>query len=104
MAVDMESLAVAQVAAAQKLPFIAVRVIVDTAHDSLPRAVIAASRSGHIHIGRLIGALALAPGELSAVIRLAQRYRAASRSLVAIAHAGSLAKFAYPALSDASVS
>ena len=104
LAVDMESLAVAQVAAAQELPFIAVRVIVDTAHDALPRAVIAASRSGQVQIGRLIGALALAPGEFSAVIRLAQRYRAASRSLVAVAHAGSLAQFAFPALSDAGVS
>ena len=104
LAVDMESLAVAEVAAARGLPFIAVRVVVDTAHDALPRAVIAASRSGQVQIGRLIGALALAPGDFSAVIRLAQRYRAASRSLVAVAHAGSLAQFAFPALSDAGVS
>jgi adenosylhomocysteine nucleosidase len=103
LAVDMESLAVAQVAATHGLPFIAVRVIVDTAHDTLPRAVIAASRSGQVQIGRLISALALAPGEFSAVIRLAQRYRAASRSLIAVAHAGSLAQFAFPTLSDAGV-
>jgi hopanoid-associated phosphorylase len=104
LAVDMESLAIAQIAAAQGLPFIAVRVIVDTAHDALPRAAVAASRSGQFQIWRLIGALALAPAEISAVIRLAQRYRTARRSLVAVAHAGSLAQFALPALADASVS
>jgi len=36
-AVDMESLAVAEVARSHELPFIAVRVIVDTADDILPR-------------------------------------------------------------------
>ncbi len=42
-AVDMESLAVAQVAESGLLPFIAVRVIVDSAQDELPRAVTAAA-------------------------------------------------------------
>jgi hypothetical protein len=100
----MESLAIAQIAATQGLPFIAVRVIVDTALDALPAAVTAASRSGQFRIWRLIGALALAPAELSALIRLAQRYRAARRSLAAIARAGSLAQFAFPARSNAGVS
>jgi adenosylhomocysteine nucleosidase len=103
LAVDMESLAIAQIAANHGLPLLAVRVIVDTAHDALPRAVVAASAAGQVQIWRLIGALALAPTEFSALIRLAQRYRAASRSLVAIAHAGSPAQFAFPTLSDAGV-
>ena len=46
VAVDMESAAVAEIAAKHNLPFIAVRVIVDTAADELPRAVVAASRAG----------------------------------------------------------
>jgi len=96
LAVDMESLAIAQIAAAHGLPFIAVRVIVDTAHDVLPPAVIAASRSGQVQIWRLIRALALTPTDLAALVRLAQRYRAASRSLVAVARAGSLARLAFP--------
>jgi hopanoid-associated phosphorylase len=104
LAVDMESLAIAQIAAAQGVPFIAVRVIVDTAQDSLPRAVMAASRAGEIELWRMIRALALAPAEFSALIRLAQRYRAARRSLAAVAHAGSLAQFAFPDPSDAGVS
>jgi adenosylhomocysteine nucleosidase len=97
LAVDMESLAVAQIAAAHKLPFIAVRVIVDTAHDVLPRAVVAASRSGHVRIWRLIWALALRPADVSALVRLARRYRAASRALETLARAGSLAGVAFPA-------
>jgi adenosylhomocysteine nucleosidase len=87
VAVDMESVAVAQVAAAHDLPFIAVRVIVDTAADVLPRAVVAASRAGHLSLRRLLGGLAMAPLELVPLIRLAQRYRAATRSLAAVAGA-----------------
>ena len=80
----MESLGVAEVAAARGLPFMAVRVIVDTAGDVLPRAVVAASQAGQVSMRRLIGGLALAPLELVAMIRLAQRYRAALRSLSAV--------------------
>jgi adenosylhomocysteine nucleosidase len=83
-AVDMESAAVAEIAANHKLPFIAVRVIVDTAADVLPRAVVAASRAGRVQFARLIGGLILAPREIGSLIRLAQRYRIAMRSLRAI--------------------
>jgi adenosylhomocysteine nucleosidase len=80
-AVDMESAAVAAIAAHHNLPFIAVRVIVDTAADALPQAVVDASRAGRVQIGRLIAGLILAPGEIASVVRLAQRYRIAMRSL-----------------------
>jgi len=90
VAVDMESLSIAEVAAAHSLPFVAVRVIVDTATDVLPRAVTAANRAGQVSMRRLIGGLALAPLELVALIRLAQRYRAAMRSLAAVARSGAL--------------
>jgi hopanoid-associated phosphorylase len=83
-AVDMESAAVAEIASHHNLPFIAVRVIVDTAADKLPRAVVNASRAGRVQIGRLIAGLVLAPGEIGALIRLVQRYRIAMRSLRAI--------------------
>jgi adenosylhomocysteine nucleosidase len=83
-AVDMESAAVAEIAGRHNLPFIAVRVIVDTAADQLPRAVVAASRAGKVHIGRLVAGLVAAPGEIAALLRLAQRYRIAIRSLRAI--------------------
>lgn len=88
-AVDMESLAIAEVARSHRLPFLAVRVIVDSALDTLPRAVTAAAdNEGHLRIGRLLGALARTPGELPALIRLGQRYRAANRSLAAVARVG----------------
>lgn len=91
-AVDMESAPIAEAAQQRGLPFICVRVIVDSASDALPRAVtVAADREGHLHIWRLIGALARAPQELGPLLRLAQRYRAANRSLARIARTGSLA-------------
>jgi adenosylhomocysteine nucleosidase len=80
-AVDMESVAVAEVAASHELDFIAVRVIVDTAADTLPPAVVAASRAGSVQISRLLAGLIVAPGEIAALIRLALRYRTAMRSL-----------------------
>jgi adenosylhomocysteine nucleosidase len=89
--VDMESLGVARIAALAGVPFIAVRVIVDTATDVLPAAVAAATRDGQVRIGRLIRALARSPAELGAIFRLAQRYRAATRSLAAVARGGALA-------------
>ncbi len=87
VAVDMESSGVAEVSAAHNLPFIAVRVIVDTAADVLPRAVVAASREGQVNIRRLIGGLAAAPLDLIGLIRLARAYRVATRSLAAVAGA-----------------
>jgi adenosylhomocysteine nucleosidase len=83
-AVDMESAAVAEIASHHNLPFIAVRVIVDTAADALPRAVVYASQAGSVQMSRLIAGLILAPGEIPALIRLSQRYRIATRSLRAI--------------------
>ena len=90
-AVDMESAAVAEVAFEHKLPFIAVRAIVDSAAEMLPRAVVDASRSGSVQIARLIVGLVLAPGEIPALLRLAQRYRSSMRSLRAAAESGALA-------------
>ncbi len=88
VAVDMESAAVAAVAADGHLPFVAVRVIVDTASDALPRAVTSASRAGRVHTGRLIMGLVTAPREIAGLLRLALRYRAAMQSLNAVARTG----------------
>ena len=97
VAVDMESAAVAQVASAHGLPFVAARVIVDSAADELPRAVaVAADGAGRLKLWRLIGALALAPADLPPLFRLARRYRAASRSLAALARSGVRAPHASP--------
>jgi adenosylhomocysteine nucleosidase len=100
-AVDMESAAIAGVAAGHGLPFIAVRVIVDTAGDALPRAVLAASRSGQVEIGRLLLGIARRPGELPALLRLASRYRLAMRSLVLLADVRGLGPLAFASNSAA---
>ncbi len=98
-AVDMESSAVAQVAEAHGLPFIAVRVIVDTARDGLPQAVARASRAGRVQVGRLLLGLIRSPLQLGALLRLARRYRLAARSLRAVANLGGLTPPASSALS-----
>lgn len=92
VAVDMESNAIAQVAGQAGLPFIALRVIVDTAADELPAAVIAASAGGSLRVGRLIGGLLRAPAEVGALIRLSARYRIATRVLAGLVAADSLAR------------
>lgn len=91
VAVDMESASVAEVAAAHDLPFMAVRVIVDGAADVLPQAVLAASRGGHLSVLRLVCGLAVAPRDIVGVIRLARRYRTATRSLSAVVRDGHIA-------------
>jgi len=93
VAVDMESSAVAEVAAAQRIPFLAVRAIVDGAADEIPGAALMAATAGTatLRIGRLLATLARAPGELPALIRLAGRYGRARRALSAVAHSGALA-------------
>ena len=90
-AVDMESVSVARIAADHQLPFICVRVIVDTAADALPRAVVAASRAGRVQLARLAAGLIVAPGDVAALLRLAVRYRSAMRVLRVVARRGSLA-------------
>jgi adenosylhomocysteine nucleosidase len=90
-AVDMESLAIARVAAVYDLPFLAVRVIVDGAAEALPRAVAAAGRSGRLRILPLIGGLAAAPWDIAGLIRLARGYRTATRSLAAVARGARIA-------------
>jgi adenosylhomocysteine nucleosidase len=105
VAVDMESAAIGIVAEQYRLPFVAVRVVVDSAADVLPRAVTAAAdQEGHLQIWRLIGTLALAPNELAPLLRLARRYRAANRSLAAIARMGSLAPSAFSTPADSRLS
>ena len=97
VAVDMESSAVAEVAAASHVPFMAVRVIVDTALDGIPTSVTAAGESGQVRIARLLVGLARSPGEIASLLRLARRYRAAIGSLRTVAKLGRLAP---PAASD----
>jgi adenosylhomocysteine nucleosidase len=100
VAVDMESAGVAQIAASKKLPFVAVRAIVDTAGDTLPRAVMAAGTEGRVRLARLVFGIVRSPREIAPLMRLAQRYRAATRALGAVARTGALAPLAFGAHPD----
>ncbi len=91
-AIDMESAAIAQVAGQAGLPFIVLRVIVDTASDELPAAVVAASTGGPLRIGALLGGLLRAPGDVRSLIGLAARYRIARRVLTTVARPGSASR------------
>ncbi len=102
-AVDMESMAVAHVAAARGLPFVAVRVIVDTSEDSLPGSALSAVGDAHLQVWRLLRALALRPAEVPALVRLAVRYRAADKALAAIVRSCALAPCAFSAVHPARV-
>jgi adenosylhomocysteine nucleosidase len=100
VAVDMESAGVAQIAASKRLPFVAVRAIVDTAGDTLPPAVTAAGTGGRVRLARLFFGIVCSPREIAPVMRLAQRYRAATRALGAVARTGALAPLAFAAHPD----
>lgn len=82
VAVDMESAAVAAIAARAGVPFIAVRAVVDVARRGLPRRVLrAVDSSGNIHPARMAAALAASPHEWPAVLRTARDARTARRTL-----------------------
>jgi adenosylhomocysteine nucleosidase len=83
-AVDMESAAVAEVAASHGLPFMAIRVIVDTAKDSLPEALVRALHAelcGESRRSRLALPVLRAPAQWGQLARLAWRYRRAATAL-----------------------
>ena len=81
VAVDMESAAVAAVAARARVPFIALRVIVDTAADVLPPVAVAwVDARGDRRFGAALAAAAK-PLQWHALWILGKRYRAASRAL-----------------------
>jgi adenosylhomocysteine nucleosidase len=92
-AVDMESIWIAQVARDSGLPFIAVRVVIDTAADRVPAAAASlAGDDGRIKPASMVFAVLRRPRDLVAFVRLAMRYRVAARSLEAAA----LAAFGAP--------
>lgn len=86
LAVDMESVAVAKVAAARHLPFLCIRAIVDPASMNLPRAIAyAANLKGDILLGKLLLYVALHPSDVPRLIRLGLHFNAAKATLKRIA-------------------
>jgi len=82
VAVDLESGAVARVAAAHGLPFAALRAICDPAERDLPpAALIALDRRGGIGLMRVIGSVLAHPSQVSGLLALAADVAAARRAL-----------------------
>lgn len=81
-AVDLESGAVARIAAAHGLPFAVLRAICDPAERDLPpAALVALDARGAIGLTRVAGSLIAWPGQVPALLRLAADAAAARRSL-----------------------
>ena len=82
-AVDLESGAVARIAAAHDMPFAVLRAICDPAERTLPAAALAAlDARGIIGLWRVITSLAAKPGQLPVLLALAVDAATARRSLV----------------------
>jgi len=74
IAVDMESLAVAQVCRASKIRFLAVRVISDDLSADLPAEVVSVvGSSGTVRLGAAVGALFKRPGSAKDLWRLREQ-------------------------------
>jgi adenosylhomocysteine nucleosidase len=81
-AVDMESAAVARVAQAHGLPFLAVRAVADTAAMAMPAAVLVSlNPRGDVRPGKLLAHLARHPAQVSELIRLGRAFGAAVGTL-----------------------
>lgn len=82
LAADMESQAVAEVAAASHVPFAALRVIADTATMNVPPAALVPLRSdGRVDLGHVLLNLLRQPCQLPELIRLGLNTQRAKRQL-----------------------
>ncbi len=87
-AVDLESGAVARVAAEHGLPFAVVRAICDPAERDLPAAaLIALDQKGAIGLLRVLGSLLRQPSQLPSLLGLARDTARAQRTLIEVAGA-----------------
>jgi hopanoid-associated phosphorylase len=82
-AVDMESHLAALAAQDRALPFAALRVISDTADQSLPSAALVAMKpDGSIALGRVLKSVAMNPAQIPALIRTARESEKAFAALL----------------------
>ena len=81
--VDLESAAVARVAARHRLPFAVLRAVCDPAQLSLPPlALVALDGEGRIGAARVLASLAARPWQIVALLRLARAAAAARAALI----------------------
>lgn len=86
IALDMESIAIAKVAKAHALPFLAIRAIADPVTMDLPAAVsYAFNEQCDVELGKLLRFLLTHPSELKGLITLGQHFSAAKKTLSFVA-------------------
>lgn len=86
IALDMESYAIAEVAQNHTIPFLAIRVIADTATMALPKAVTYSLNSdGEVQLQKLLGYLLKHPSEIGQLIKLGNSFNRAKKRLLIIA-------------------
>lgn len=79
---DMETVAVAQIARQHGIPFLALRVVADPAGMDLPKAVThSLNQAGEVVLSRLLSYLLGHPYELSGLIKLGRHFNAAQKTL-----------------------
>lgn len=82
IALDMESAAIARLAARHNLPFVTIRAIADPASMDLPKPVVLAlKQNGDLRLPLLLALIARYPSSIPGLIRLGIYFRAAQRSL-----------------------
>jgi len=88
VAVDLESAAVARIAAKCGIPFIVLRTVADPAHRSLPRAAInGLTGEGKVAFSAVVGHLTRRPHQLPALLVIAVDTRRALAAIHDAAHA-----------------
>jgi adenosylhomocysteine nucleosidase len=91
VAVDMESAAIAEVAASRGLPFVAVRAVLDPATRGLPPSALAAiDSSGRLLVKDLVRGLLRRPGDLPGILVLWSDMRLACSTLATVARLAGL--------------
>ena len=82
IAADMESAAQARLAQERKVPFAAVRVVIDTASTDIPQNVMQSlDTNGEINIRKFFGNASLRPKDWIAVMKLGMQFNAARKTL-----------------------
>ena len=88
IAVDMESAGIAHAARRLNVPFLAVRIVLDEARDTLPRATAEAVKpDGNLDLGGLMRGLARNPRDIPALMALGRKSAAAQGRLKAVCEA-----------------
>ncbi len=86
IALDMESIAIAEIAQHYALPFLAIRAIADPASMDLPLAISKSlNEHGEVDIPKIIASLVFNPKEIPHLIQLAQYFQLAKNTLSNVA-------------------